>query len=97
MAHSHRRHPEEIQDPTGTTKFWTPQVNTWAFGVGAIIGTMGASVIFNMKGMILLELPGPRLLLMMKANLLAKMPELGNEKEGNVPGRYRPGLLAAAL
>lgn len=62
--------------------FWKPRVNTWAFGVGAILGTMGSSIIFNLKGVILLELPGPRLLLMMKANLLKVMPELGGTAEG---------------
>ena len=61
---------------------WTPKLDNWAFGVGAIVGTMGSSVIFNMKGVVLLELPGPRLLLMMKANLLAVMPQLGGNAEG---------------
>ena len=68
-------------DPTNLN-FWQPSVNKWAFGVGAILGTMGSSVIFNLKGMILLELPGPRLLLMMKANLLAVIPELHGTAEG---------------
>lgn len=68
-------------DPT-RIEFWKSKVNSWAFGVGAILGTMGSSVIFNMKGMILLELPGPRLLLMMKANLLTVMPNLGGTGEG---------------
>ncbi|GAB3536376.1 hypothetical protein GCM10027403_16970 [Arthrobacter tecti] len=63
-------------------QYWSPEVNTWAFGVGAIVGTMGSSVIFNLKGVIMLELPGPRLLLMMKAKLLAVMPELGGNAEG---------------
>ncbi|OJV41721.1 MAG: hypothetical protein BGO25_18850 [Acidobacteriales bacterium 59-55] len=63
-------------------EYWKPKINTWAFGVGAILGTMGSSVIFNLKGVILLELPGPRLLLMMKAKLLAVMPELGGDAEG---------------
>lgn len=62
--------------------FWKSNVNSWAFGVGAILGTMGSSVIFNLKGVILLELPGPRLLLMMKANLLIPMPDLGGDAEG---------------
>ncbi|RZU39140.1 hypothetical protein [Edaphobacter modestus] len=61
---------------------WTPKIDNWAFGVGAILGTMGSSVIFNMKGVLLLELPGPRLLLMMKAKLLAVLPELSGEAEG---------------
>jgi hypothetical protein len=68
-------------DPTNIA-FWTPKVHTWAFGVGATLGTMGTSVIFNLKGVFLLELPGPRLLLMMKANLLAVLPELKSAAEG---------------
>jgi hypothetical protein len=63
-------------------EFWKPRVNTWAFGVGAILGTMGSSIIFNLKGVILLELPGPRLLLMMKANVLMVMPQLKGTGEG---------------
>ncbi|MBG6191387.1 hypothetical protein IWX64_002347 [Arthrobacter sp. CAN_A212] len=63
-------------------EFWKPEVNAWAFGVGAILGTMGSSVIFNLKGLIMLELPGPRLLLIMKAKLLAVMPALGGNAEG---------------
>ncbi len=68
-------------DPTNIA-FWSAKINTWAFGVGAILGTMGSSVIFNLKGVILLELPGPRLLLMMKAKLLAVIPELQSNAEG---------------
>ena len=66
-------------------QFWKPKINTWAFGVGAILGTMGSSVIFNLKGVLLLELPGPRLLLMMKAKLLAVIPEL---KDANAEGTF---------
>jgi hypothetical protein len=61
---------------------WAPKIDNWAFGVGAVLGTMGSSVIFNLKGVVLLELPGPRLLLMMKANLLAVLPELHGTAEG---------------
>lgn len=61
---------------------WTPKIDNWAFGVGAVLGTMGSSVIFNLKGVLLLELPGPRLLLMMKANLLAVLPSLKGNAEG---------------
>ncbi|HKQ04762.1 MAG TPA: hypothetical protein VJ464_06490 [Blastocatellia bacterium] len=68
-------------DPTDITK-WKPEVGHWAFGVGALLGTMGSSVIFNLKGMVLLELPGPRLLLMLKANFLIPAPKLKSEAEG---------------
>ena len=63
-------------------QFWKPKVNTWAFGIGATLGTMGTSFIFNLKGVVLLELPGPRLLLMMKAKLLQDMPALKSTAEG---------------
>lgn len=64
---------------------WKPQVNHWAFGIGAILGTMEGGIIFNVKGMILLELPGPRLLLVVKAKLLALLPEL---KDKNAEGTF---------
>ncbi|MBE2319355.1 hypothetical protein DVA67_025490 [Solirubrobacter sp. CPCC 204708] len=70
----------KVEDPA----LWKPQIDRWAFGVGALVGTMGSSIVFNMKGMVLLELPGPRLLLMMKANLLVPMPELETEAEGTL-------------
>ena len=53
-------------------QFWTPKINTWAFGVGAILGTEGTDFLLNMKGMVLLELPGPRLLIFMKAKPYSK-------------------------
>ena len=61
---------------------WEPKIDTWAFGIGAIVGTMGSSVIFNLKGVVLLELPGPRLLLVMRADLLKVMPKLKGTAEG---------------
>lgn len=64
---------------------WTPKVNSWAFGVGAILGTMEGGIIFNVKGMVLLELPGPRLLLVVRANLLAVLPDL---KDENAEGTF---------
>ncbi|HYO83934.1 MAG TPA: hypothetical protein VES20_21200 [Bryobacteraceae bacterium] len=63
-------------------KGWKAQVDNWAFGVGALLGTMGSSVMFNLKGLFVLELPGPRLLLMMKARLLMPMPERVGPSEG---------------
>ncbi|PYP78252.1 MAG: hypothetical protein DMD35_12025 [Gemmatimonadetes bacterium] len=61
---------------------WEPKIDSWAFGIGAILGTMGVSVIFNLKGVVLLELPGPRLMLVMRANLLYLMPKLKENAEG---------------
>ena len=64
---------------------WKPEVDRWAFGVGMTLGTMGSPIIFNVKGMFLLELPGPRVLLVVKANLLAVLPEL---KDKNAEGTF---------
>jgi hypothetical protein len=65
-------------------KYWVPKINSWDFGVGALLGTEGTDIIFNMKGMVLLELPGPNLLIMMKANVLFPMPELKGDAEGTI-------------
>ncbi|SDX40905.1 DUF6603 domain-containing protein [Marinobacter mobilis] len=64
---------------------WKPELNKWAFGVGITLGTMGSPIIFNVKGMFLLELPGPRVLLVVKANLLAVLPAL---KDKNAEGTF---------
>ena len=71
-------------DPTNL-QAWKPQVGRWAFGAGITLGTMGSPVIFNVKGMFLLELPGPRIMLMVKAKLLAVLPEL---KDKNAEGTF---------
>lgn len=64
---------------------WKPEIDRWAFGVGAILGTVGTSVLLNLKGVLLLELPGPRILLLMKARMLQTMPALGDKNaEGNL-------------
>jgi hypothetical protein len=63
-------------------RYWVPNINSWAFGVGALLGTEGSDILFNLKGMVILELPGPRLLIVMKANLLAEMPNLPDSAEG---------------
>ena len=59
---------------------WGPALDQWAFGVGIVAGTMEGGTILNLKGMLVLELPGPRVLILAKANLLKKRPPtLGTE------------------
>jgi len=71
--------PTHVENPA----LWRPNIDSWAFGIGALLGTMGSDIIFNLKGMLLLELPGPRVLLMMKAKLLMPAPK---PVKGNAEG-----------
>ena len=70
-------------NPADVTK-WTPKINSWAFGVGALLGTMEGGTLISLKGMLLLELPGPRILLFVKARLIQPKPELKGNAEGNL-------------
>jgi hypothetical protein len=53
---------------------WRPKGNHWAIGLGAVIGTIEGGFLFNAKGMVVIELPGPSVLLVMKANILNPRP-----------------------
>jgi large repetitive protein len=59
---------------------WKPEIDHWAIGLEALLGTMDAGFTLNVKGMLIFELPGPRILLVMKANLIQPKPE----RKGNV-------------
>jgi hypothetical protein len=59
---------------------WRPDIDHWAIGLGAVLGTMDAGFVLNVKGMLIFELPGPRILLIMKANIIKVRPP----RQGNV-------------
>ncbi len=56
-------------------KVWTGKIDHWAFGAGAVIGTLEGGFIVHAKGMLMIELPGPRVLIIMQANILTKPPK----------------------
>lgn len=66
-------------DPTNVVG-WGPALDAWAFGAGVVAGTIEGGTVLNIKGMVVVELPGPRILAFVKAGLLsAKPPTRGTE------------------
>jgi hypothetical protein len=59
---------------------WVPDIDRWSIGVGAVLGTIDAGFTLNVKGALIFEMPGPRILLVMKASLLKLRPN----RQGNV-------------
>jgi len=59
-------------DPDG----WTMTPGHYAFAAGLLVGTMEGGFVVHLKGIVLIEVPGPRLLLVMKADVLSLPPAL---------------------
>jgi len=59
---------------------WAPDIDHWAIGLGAVLGTVDEGFTLNVKGMLIFEMPGPRILLVMKANIIKVRPQ----RQGNV-------------
>lgn len=53
---------------------WKASAHAWALGLGAVIGTVEGGFLTHAKGMVVIELPGPRLLLVTNADLLKGRP-----------------------
>lgn len=64
--------PQLLVAPSGT-KLWTAKIDRWSFGLGMLVGTLDGTLM-NLDGTLLLELPGPRLLVMMKARIVSPPP-----------------------
>lgn len=74
-----------LGDPTNTEgDAWGVDRDHWAFGVGAVLGTMEGGFVLNMNGMLIFELPGPRLLIFMGARLLLPRPGTKEKTPGNL-------------
>lgn len=69
-------------DPGGEMARWTGRRGDFALGIGAVLGTVEGGFLFNAEGMLVVELPGPRVLVMMKANIMQPPPSLGGKVDG---------------
>ncbi len=67
---------------------WIAAPDRWSFGVGMVLGTMEGAFVLNLKGMFVLELPGPRILIFVKAQILQPRPPSGK------PADQSAGILA---
>ncbi len=76
--------PHLIRSPTQHNILWQPQIDNWAFGVGTLIGTMEGGVIINMDGTLILELPGPRIAVVMNMRIISPPPSV--DQMGNSGG-----------
>ena len=62
----------------GGVQLWAPTLDTWAFGVGALLGTVDGYLL-NLRGMFILELPGPRILITVNINIITELPDLSDD------------------
>lgn len=59
-----------VESITAFPKKWTVAYDHWSFGLGSVLGLVANPKLLNINGMLVVELPGPRLIMFAKANLL---------------------------
>lgn len=59
---------------------WVLDQGSFAFAAGVALGTVDAGFTVHLDGIVLIEIPGPRLLLIMKADVLSLPPAFGSQQ-----------------
>jgi hypothetical protein len=70
--------PYLIESQDGTVQYWTPEIDNWAFGIGVVLGSDDGYLI-NMRGMFVLELPGPRIIITTNLKFIADLPDISSD------------------
>src|ERR1700740_2557074 len=52
---------------------WVPQIGDWALGIGALLGTVDGFLL-NMRGMVVLTLPGPQIIITVNLQIVTELP-----------------------
>src|SRR5208282_6872438 len=70
--------PQNLYNPATNFQNWVPQIGSWAFGVGALLGTIDGFLL-TLRGMFVLELPGPQIIITVNLQILADLPGTGGD------------------
>ena len=63
---------------------WKAKGGRWNLGLGAVVGTLEGGFLVHAKGMIVIELPGPAVLLAMNADILGERPVIPGDETGTL-------------
>ncbi|MEO5745971.1 MAG: hypothetical protein ABIQ53_15465, partial [Terracoccus sp.] len=69
--------PGGVMDGAG----WQLHQGGFAFAAGVLVGTLEGGFVVHLKGLVVIEVPGPRLLFVMKADVLKLPPSLGDPNQ----------------
>jgi hypothetical protein len=66
--------PQFLSPPSNpAVENWVPRIGSWAFGIGALLGTVDGFLL-NMRGMLVLELPGPQIIVTVNLQIVTDLP-----------------------